>query len=369
MSLNTLNGTPGLPTLWTLLWIALALLPLGLHAEAATSPKQSPRTRVEIDSLIEKAGQTAPDWFTRVTPNYPPTLDLAWGDPRGRDAKKDLHEYIWTVINPNESRWREGVKLLHQALNVNKNNPEKLRLTMNALGECYHNFFADYARAAFWWRKAQSSDESLADCYWKLGNKDMAKEVLDSIGEDDTRQGSVIKLWADIGELNTALKLAEIKAGSYPDAAWFVAGDCLRLGGKYKEALAYYEKVLKVAAKDTHTAAGRLKWNHEQAQAAIDAIKLYDTLDLKRIPDGSYSGTSMGYTGNLTVSVTTKACKIESVKVTQHAEHQYYASLTVVPQRIIDKQSVKGVDTYSSATVTSNAIINACAKALASGVK
>ena len=55
--------------------------------------------------------------------------------------------------------------------------------------------------------------------------------------------------------------------------------------------------------------------------------------------------------------------------VTQQTEHQCYASLTVIPQKIIDKQTVKGVDTYSSATVTSNAIVNACAKALSTGVK
>ena len=365
-------------TNFTALLLAISILAPAFEAAAAMGTTRSEaaaldgkvsRTRAEVEALIEKAGQTPLEWFASVSLNYPKTLDLTWGEPRGRNAQKDLSEYIWTVINPNENRWREGVKLLHQTLIANKNDRAKLNLTMSALGTAYHNFFADYARAAFWWRKAGSADEGLADCYWKLGNKDMAREVLDKIGADDTRQGNVIKMWADIGEFDTALKLADEKVKSFPDAGWFVAGDCLRSAGRYKEAISDYEKVLSVTAKNTSTAAGRLKWNQDQARSAIDAIKLFDALDLKRIPDGAYTGTSMGYSGNVTVSVTTRASKIENVKVTQHAEHQYYASLTVIPERIIEKQSVKHIDAYSSATVTSNAIINACAKALAGGAK
>ena len=363
-------------------WIVLALLETcamlrcpAAQQNAASTVAPAPasatvvRTKAEIEALIQKAGATAPDWWDATPPNFPPTLDLTWGDPKGRNAQKDLKEFIWSVINPNPPRWKEGIKLLHQALNVNKNDPPKLRMTMDALGDCYHNYFGDYARAAFWWRKAESLDLGMADCYWKLGNKDMAKELLNKYGFDDTRQGGVIKLWADIGEIDTALKLANDKAQNYPDAAYFVAGDCLRLAGRYKDALDYYQKVLNVQAKETQTAAGRLKWNQDQAHAAIDAIKLFDTLDLKRIPDGTYNGTVAGYSGQVTVAVSVKGAKIDSVKVTQQTEHQCYMSLTAVPEKIIQKQSVKGVDTYSSATVTSNAIINASAKALASGVK
>ena len=363
-----------------LLGLALPCCVVGAEKSIAANPPApartdkastagNPRTKAEVDALIQKAGQTQPDWFDGVTANYPQTLDLTWGDPRGRNAQKDLKEFIWSVINPNPARWKDGTKLLHQVLNINKADPEKLKRTMNALGECYHNFFADYARAAFWLRKAETNNELLADCYFRLGNKDMAKEVLDKYGYDDTRQGGVIKLWADIGEMDMALKMADGKAQNTPDAAYFVAGDCLKLAGRYKEAVDYYEKVLKVVAKDTQTAPGRLKWNQDQARASIDAIKLFELLDLKKIPDGKYSGTSMGYSGTVTVEVTTKAAKIESVKVTQQTEHQCYASLTVIPEKIIAKQSVKSVDTYSSATVTSNAIINASAKALSTGVK
>jgi uncharacterized protein with FMN-binding domain len=69
------------------------------------------------------------------------------------------------------------------------------------------------------------------------------------------------------------------------------------------------------------------------------------------------------------VSVKVKSKRIESVKVTQHKEKQYYSSMRDVPEQIIAKQGVKGVDATSRATITGNAIINATAKALAEAAK
>jgi uncharacterized protein with FMN-binding domain len=55
------------------------------------------------------------------------------------------------------------------------------------------------------------------------------------------------------------------------------------------------------------------------------------------------------------------------VKVTRHREKQYYSSLTDTPAKILKRQGVAGIDATSSATITSEAIINATAKALAGG--
>jgi uncharacterized protein with FMN-binding domain len=43
--------------------------------------------------------------------------------------------------------------------------------------------------------------------------------------------------------------------------------------------------------------------------------------------------------------------------------------MTDTPAKIIAKQSVQGIDATSNATITSEAIINATAKVLSSGVK
>ncbi|MDA1162559.1 MAG: FMN-binding protein, partial [Planctomycetota bacterium] len=60
---------------------------------------------------------------------------------------------------------------------------------------------------------------------------------------------------------------------------------------------------------------------------------------------------------------------IKSVTVTRHREKQYYSSLTDTPRKILARQGVAGIDATSSATITSEAIINATAKALANGMK
>jgi uncharacterized protein with FMN-binding domain len=86
---------------------------------------------------------------------------------------------------------------------------------------------------------------------------------------------------------------------------------------------------------------------------------------VNQIPDGSYTSTSLGYEGDLKVEVVVKDKRIESVRVVEHKEKQFYSALTDVPKQIIAKQGVKGVDATSRATITAEAIIHAAAKVLA----
>ncbi|HPY50061.1 MAG TPA: FMN-binding protein [Sedimentisphaerales bacterium] len=67
--------------------------------------------------------------------------------------------------------------------------------------------------------------------------------------------------------------------------------------------------------------------------------------------------------------MTVKDGRIQSVRVTSHEEKQFYSALTDTPNQIIAKQGVKGVDAVTGATMTSEAILNATAKALAEGMK
>jgi len=332
------------------------------------------RSRAEVEALITKAGATPPEWWPTVEVKYPPTLNLTWANPgKEWNAQKNLGQYIWDIINPNPSRWREGVRLLHHVLTVNKDSPEKLEKTTEALARVYQSLLQDWARAAFWWRKTiqlGGYDEAdfaldLGECYWRLGNREMCVALISQLDEDDTRNGSLIKLWADLGEIDKALKLAEQKAASgEPDSAYLAAGDACRLGGRYPQALGYYRKV--VAAPDGPR---DIKRNKERAAASIEAIRVFDNLNLARIPDGTYMNSSVAYNGPLHVAVVVKNARIESVKVTHHTEKQFYSAITDTTTRIIEKQGVKGVDMTSGATITAEAIVNATAKALANGMK
>ncbi len=332
---------------------------------AATQP--STRTRQQIEALIDQAGKTPPDWWDSVQLTYPQTLDLTWTDIKGApwNPQKNVGQYLWDVIHPNPKRWQEGVKFMHHVLSLSKDNPQTQQRAMDSLSHMYGELLQDYARGAFWARKTGQNPIRLANCYWKLGSKSMAVEILRRIGGDNTRNGTVIKLWADMGEYDTALRLAEQSARTgWADAAYLAAGDACRLAGRFPKALAYYQKVLAT------TQGGRdLAVNKKRAQASIDAVKVFDALDLSRIPDGKYTSSSNGYAGEVEVQVTIAAGRITDVQVLQHHEKQFYASIDATSAQIIEKQGVKGVDATSGATVTSEAIINASAKALSGAMR
>lgn len=337
---------------------------------AGLAPRISPAA---IERMIEEAGRTPPDWFDATPLNYPQTLDLSWPHPppQGWNNQRNVGQYLWDIINPNPSRWREGIKLLHHLLTVNKDNPATQRRIMHALGEKYHDLMEDYARAAFWLRQAgvdkpgsefPEAAVTLAECYWKLGSRDMATDLLSRMPV----YYSSIKLWADMGDLRRALQIADAALRDprgLPYAANLYAGDACRVAGQYTEAMNYYQKVLSYQPPPND--ANRVKRWQDRARASLEAIRLFELCDPAKVPDGSYRASSLGYEGQVEVEVTVQAGRIADVRVTQHREKQFYSALTDTPRKIIAKQGVKGVDATSSATITSEAIINATAKALA----
>jgi len=355
--------------------VALLIAAAAVSGRTAETEMRITRTRAEVEALIKEVGSSSPEWWNSVKPTYPPTLDLNWPvKPGGKwDARRNVGQYLWDIINPNPGKWKEGVKLVHELMIRHKDNPAKLTRSMSTLGRMFHDLLEDWARAAFWWRMSagrggQFDPLGLAHCYWKLGSREMAVEILSQYARDYTRHGAVIKFWAEMGEFDKAIRLAEDKARSgMADVGYLAAGDACRLAGDYQRALSYYEKA--AAARNTSGREGDFKRNIERAQANVQAIKCFDALDISRIPDGVYEASSTAYAGPLYVGVTVRSGRIESVKITKHKERQFYSAFTDTPDQIIAKQSVKGVDAVTGATMTSEAIINAAAKALASGMK
>lgn len=80
---------------------------------------------------------------------------------------------------------------------------------------------------------------------------------------------------------------------------------------------------------------------------------------------GSYSAEAQGMNGLVKVTVTVDADKIVSVEVNEHKETAGISdgALKDIPQAIVDQQSL-AVDTYSGATFTSQAILDAAEIAL-----
>jgi len=339
----------------------------------ATATSGQERSKAEGEALIDKLGRAQPEWWDSVALNYPKTLDLNWPNPPFRqwDNQRYIGQYVWDIISPTPNKWREGIRLMHHLLGVHKDNAELRSRAMNELGRMYFDYLHDYARAAFWWRSAGVETDnayrhgvSLAECYWRLGNKQMALDLMDKLQP----QFPMIKLWAEMGELQKALAMADANAtGQLADMACIYAGDACRVAGQHQQALKYYEEVLGLPA--SGYASRRILRNQQRAQASIEAIRLFDSLDLKRVADGTYRGSSLGYEAPVGVEVTVRGGRIESVRVVEHQEKQYYTAMTDTPQKIIAKQSVQGIDATSGPPHTSQAIIHATAKALAGGMK
>ncbi len=327
-------------------------------------------SRAQLDALIAEVGRTPPEWFEETKLNYPPTLDLKWDHPppAGWNNQKNVGQFIWDVINPNPGRWREGVKLMHHLLTMHKDDKEKTERIMLTLAGMYHNLHEDYARSAFWYRTAGVEKDpvefsraavNLADCYYRLGYKAEAVKLMTAT---PVSYGQ-IKFWADLGETDKALKLLQGSLTANPEIALLYAGDACHVAGRYPQALAYYQKLIDIPVPAKPS--GALVRNRQRATANVAAIKAFELFDLSKAADGDYRAASQGYEGPVEVSVSVNSGKISNVKVVNHREKQFYSAIADTPRKIIAKQSVRGIDTTSHATITSEAIVNATAKALA----
>lgn len=334
------------------------------------------RTKAQVLALINSEGRTAPDWFESTPLDYPQTLDLSWPmpPPKGWNNSKNVGQFVWDRVNPNPGKWRSGIRLMHHIMSVNRSNRKVVEQAMRSLGSMYHNLLEDYPRAAFWWHQAgidrNPSAHShlavrLANCYFRLGNRDMALELLDDLGRYPLH---TIKLLGDLGETDRALGMAErFSKQTNPVACFLYAGDVCRVADRLQEAEKYYQRAL-VASKSDQRNKNHAKRDRQRAEASLAAIRFYQ-LKPADVEDGTYTASSLGYEDQVEVEVTVRSGRIDQVKVIRHREKQFYSSISDTPRRIIDRQSVAKVDTTSSATITSEAIINATAKALAKGLK
>ena len=235
-----------------------------------------------------------------------------------------------------------------------------------SIGAMYFRFFQDYSRAAWWWEQAGPGSENqnvmgLAECYFRLGNRAMAHQIIDKSGNSPAK----IKLLGTMGESEKALELADSYAryANQPHEALLLAGDICRGTDQFEKAISYYEKVLSAKPARNEDYSNRFRG---RATDSIESIKRFELLDISQLADGTYSGSSLGYEAPVHVQATVRSGRIEKLEVTQHREKQYYSAIRDVPEQIIRKQDLKHVDATSRATITAIAIINATAKALTS---
>ncbi|MEZ6135713.1 MAG: hypothetical protein R3C53_12455 [Pirellulaceae bacterium] len=184
-------------------------------AASQTTKEGTPRSSAEILALIDQVGKTPPDWFTSTPANHPKSLDLDWPLKADGpwDENKNVGQYIWGRVNPNVSRWKSGIILVHQCLERHQDDPALRQRDMEKLGVMYFTLLQDYARAAYWLQQAnvavnQRPGINLAECYWRLGNRDMALKQM----RGKSLHFDAIKLLGDMGEIEEALNVTKYYA-------------------------------------------------------------------------------------------------------------------------------------------------------------
>jgi len=197
----------------------------------------------------------------------------------------------------------------------------------------------------------------------RLGSKPMAMDLLGKV----PLQFATIKLLADMGETRRALQVADANMrGNAADVAGVYAGDVCRVAGQYPRPGLLREGPCRAGPRTgqgPHRAQpaacpGQYRGHQAVRSSGSEASA---RRDLSRRQPRVWR--------QLSVEVVVRGGRIEAVRVTSHQEKQFYSSIADTPRKIIEKQGVKGVDATSSATITSEAIINATAKALNSGMK
>ncbi|MBI3467689.1 MAG: tetratricopeptide repeat-containing protein [Planctomycetes bacterium] len=63
-------------------------------------------------------------------------------------------------------------------------------------------------------------------------------------------------------------------------------GQFCRMNGDYDRALKYYEQVLALPVEEPGK--GRIERNLNRAKASVEAIKLFELSDVRRVADGTY---------------------------------------------------------------------------------
>ena len=345
--------------------------PTAPPAASGSGPAQ--QSASAIKAIIQKAGKGLPDWWDSVKLDYPHTLDLPGANRvPGWQPKINLGAYFFTIVTPHPSRWKPGIKLLHHVVDVRKNDPMRQGEATGMLANYYLRYLEDYPRAAYWnLQSARSGGRptlhgvvGLAECYWLMGNRQMAASLLTQYGLHTRPSSPGVKLWSEMGQADRALKLAMSLARMAPDVGYLVVGNLHRRNGKYDNAMEYYSE-----AAATQNPKGHGKLNRQRARECLEAVKLYKTLDISKVADGTHRGVSASYRGPLTVEVAVAGGRITSARVMKHKDDIFFTSITKMPEKIVRKQSVERLDAVSGATVTCEAIVNAATKALSIGMR
>jgi uncharacterized protein with FMN-binding domain len=182
---------------------------------------------------------------------------------------------------------------------------------------------------------------SLASCYQHFGEYEKAFAVLET---------ALAKLPNPPWDIPRKADIESHLGGFY-----VVIGDTVKAKEHFRSAIELYPTSKQKFGRHI------LKKQAQHVQAKLEILE-YRSLDLTQLQDGTYTGASLGYKGDVTATVTVIGGKITDIAI-EHTEDIDQGATKIIPQRLIAAQSLE-VDGITGATATTNAVIAATYLAL-----
>lgn len=304
------------------------LLTIG-SAQAAEIKQQKPSLKEAMASL-----KTPPDWFNTTAVHW--DMNKPWKDGRLE---------IRRLLALDEAQIREGVKLTW------------LYAQKNDIGEghelpMYLFMSGNYAWAVAEYEKylPKAADKGpthaylcFASCYAHFGEYDQALSLLDRAMKD---------LPPDPWRINSTANIHNAYGDLYAEM------------GQIDQAKRHYAEAIRLYPTSNQPYGRHLLPRYAaKVQTKLNLLTM-DSLATAKLRDGVYVGKSLGYADakDMEVTVTIQAGRIADVQV-KHQEKIDLGATKIIPQRIIEKQSLK-VDGVTGATVTTQAIVDGAFGAL-----
>lgn len=307
--------------LYSVFWCCIALLAV---ANWAVAENAKPSLDVAMAHL-----KVPPDWFDEVTVAY--DTNQPW-----KDARIEVRRLL------SVKKYREAMKLT------------VLYLQKEDIGDGHEYPMYLYMGGEYAWAVQEY------------------RKRLRSRPQGHTHEYlSLVACYRHFGEYATALDLLDVALQRLPGPPWRIAreadicdyvGDIHVETGNVDQAAQHYRKAIALYP-TSNQPYGRhlLRRRAAKVQSKLDLL-IVDAIESGTLRDGMYAGKSLGYVGDVIVTVRIERGKIVDIRV-QHEEKIDQNATTIIPKRILAQQSLK-VDGITGATVTYDAIIDGALQAL-----
>ncbi len=311
------------------LLVAGSLTTVALQTVAAAPPAPKPSLAQALAQL-----KVPPDWFAVTTVNWDP--NKPWKDGRVE---------IRRLLALDEASVRQAVKLTWlyaQKSDIGDGHELPMYLFMSG----------NYAWAALEYPKYLAHVAGKGPTHAYLG---------------------YASCLAYFNEHDKALEVLNNAMNDLPTKPWRIAntanienhyGDLYAKMGDLAKAREHYATAIRLYPTSDQPYGRHLLPRHAaKVKTKLDMLAL-QSLATTRLRDGAFTGKALGYSDkkDLEVTVTIRAGRIADVRV-QHEEKIELNATKIVPQRMVEKQSLQ-VDGVTGATITSQGIMDGAFQAL-----